>query len=313
MFGCFFLYPISLRVRYKYGIRSTVLFGGALLLPLFLFSPMVPNMDLLFLTFSIPTAIACSIIGCATFTTIIECFERHQGLAFGIRSSMNALGTVMFSFVLPILLSELGWQRTFWILTGISFITMCYACVYVDSGHSDPYPSERVCSVSTVISLPAKDFSKDDLSIYWKLLKSREVLIFLAAHIIFGFVVFMPPVFMVSGKDVLSFVYLPSFFFLFYSFPPFLLSSFPPFLFPFLPSLLFSSPFLLPSFSLPLSSFPPSFPPSSFDPFLLSFPEFSFMHLDADGLSSFLMKISLCHHRSSLPQTLATRYPNPNG
>lgn len=203
MFGCFFLFPISLRMRYKYGIRKTVLFAGALLVPLFLFSPMVPNMDLLFLTFSIPIAISCSIIGCATFTTIIECFEKHQGMAFGIRSSMNALGTVIFSFVLPILLSELGWKWTFWILTGVSFITICYAFVYNNAGDTEEYPRERVCSVSTVISLPAKEFSKNDLAIYGKLLKSKKLLVFLAAHTVFVFVVFMPPVFMVSFPLIL--------------------------------------------------------------------------------------------------------------
>ena len=198
MFGCFFLYPISLRLRYKYGIRATVLCAGALLLPIFIFSPMVPNMDLLFLTFSMPTAIACSVIGCATFTTIKECFDRHEGVAFGIRSSMNALGTVMFSFVLPILLVELDWQRTFWILAGISFITICYAFMYNDAETTNGYPSERVCSVSTVISLPTKEFSKNDLSIYWKLLKNKQLLLFLTAHTVFAVVVFMPPVFMVS-------------------------------------------------------------------------------------------------------------------
>ena len=201
MFGCFFLYPLSLRMRYKYGIRTTVLCAGALLLPVFIFSPMVPSMDLLFVTFSIPAAIACSIVGCATYTTIIECFECHQGLAFGVRSSMNALGTVMFSFVLPILLAELGWQKTFWILTGISFITMCYAFLYHDTGETEDYRRERVCSVSTVIGLPTKEFSKDDMSIYWKLLKSKKLLIFLMAHTVFAIVVFMPPVFMVGCYD----------------------------------------------------------------------------------------------------------------
>ena len=205
MFGCFFLYPISLRMRYKYGIRNTVLCAGALLLPIFIFSPMVPSMDFLFLTFSLPTAVACSIISCATVTTINECFERHQGVAFGIRSSMNALGTVMFSFVLPILLTELDWQRTFWILAGISFITICYAFLYNDAGTTENYRSERVCSVSTVISVRTKEFSKDDLRIYWKLLKSKKVVVFLMAHAVFAIVVFMPPVFMVC---YLNFMFL---------------------------------------------------------------------------------------------------------
>jgi MFS family permease len=197
MFGCFFLYPFSLRLRYRYGIRSTVLCAGALLLPVFIFSPMVPNMDLLFLTFSLPVAVACSIISCATVTTITECFQSHQGVAFGIRSSMNALGTVMFSFVLPLLLTELDWQRTFWILSGISFITICYAFLYNDAGTTEDFRTERVCSVSTVISVHTKEFSKDDLCIYWKLLKSKNFLVFLLAHAVFTIVVFMPPVFMV--------------------------------------------------------------------------------------------------------------------
>lgn len=197
MFGCFFLYPMSLRLRYKFGIRSTVLCAGGLLLPMFIFSPMVQSMDMLFLTFSVPAAVACSIISCATFTTIKECFQKHAGVAFGIRSSTNALGTVVFSFVLPIMLSDLGWRRTFWILIGISFITILYAFMYNDAGTTDDYRTERVCSVSTVISLPTKEFSKDDMSVYWKLLRSKKLLVFLIAHTVFTIVVFLPPVFMV--------------------------------------------------------------------------------------------------------------------
>ncbi|CAB4040245.1 monocarboxylate transporter 10-like [Paramuricea clavata] len=198
MFGCFFLYPISLRMRYKYGIRKTVLCAGALLVLVFILSPMVPNMALLFLTFSVPMAIACSILSCATFTTIRECFEKHEGVAFGIKSSMNALGTVLFSVFLPILLTKLDWQRTFLILIGISFITFLYALMYNDAGTTEDYRSERICSVSTVISLPTKEFSKNDLKIYWKLLKNKKLLVFLLAHTVFTIVVFMPPIFMVQ-------------------------------------------------------------------------------------------------------------------
>ena len=158
---------------------------------------MVPSMDLLFVTFSTPVAVACSVISCATVTTITECFERHQGVAFGIRSSMNALGTVMFSFVLPILLSELDWQRTFWILAGISFITICYAFLYNDAGKIENHRTERVCSVSTVISVHNKEFSKEDFRIYRELLQNKELLVYLMAHAVFAIVVFMPPVFMV--------------------------------------------------------------------------------------------------------------------
>lgn len=197
-FGCLFLYPFALRFRYKFGLRTTVLFAGALLLPVFIFSPMVKNMNLLFLTFSVPVAISCSIISVVTLTTITECFDRHQGVAFGIRSTLNALGTVMFSLVLPVMLNDFGWSRTFWVLSGISLITFFYGFLYNDRESKDGYPSERVCSVSTVISLPSKDFSKDDLLIYRKILQDKKVIVFLAAHTIFAIVIFLPPMFMVS-------------------------------------------------------------------------------------------------------------------
>ena len=193
MFGCFFLYPFALRMRYKFGIRTTVLFAGVLLLLLFILSPMVPTMNLLFLTFSLPFAIAGSIIDCATFTTILKYFEEYKGFAFGTRLGANALGTIMYSFILPIFLTEIGWERTFWILIGICFITMCYGLLHNDS------PSASDCTVSNQDEeLRPKDLKKDDMRIYYKLLKNKELIVFLTANTVFSLVIFMPPVFMVS-------------------------------------------------------------------------------------------------------------------
>ena len=193
MFGCFFLYPFAMRMRYKFGIRATVLFAGVLLLPLFILSPMVPTMNLLFLTFSIPFAISGSIIDCATFTTILKYFEKYKGVAFGTRLGSNALGTIMYSFIFPILLTEIGWERTFWILIGICFITMCYGLLHNDS------PSASDCTVGTPDGdVMPKDITQDDVQIYYRLLKNKECIVFLTANTIFCSVVFMPPVFMVS-------------------------------------------------------------------------------------------------------------------
>lgn len=197
MFGCFFFYPLALRMRYKFGIRATVLFAGALLLPVFILSPMVPSMDLLFLTFSIPFAISGSIIGCATYTTIEGYFEKYVGVAFGIRSGANALGIIMYSFLLPILLTEIGWNRTFWILTGICFITICYGLVYYDSQSFDDYSLGSVSVDTDSTVAPVKEIN-DDLRIYLRLLKHKEFVVFFVANTVFAFVVFMPPVFMVQ-------------------------------------------------------------------------------------------------------------------
>lgn len=193
MFGCFFLYPFALQLRYKFGIRATVLFAGVLLLPSFILSPMVHTLNLFFLTFSVPFSVAGSIIACATFTTILEHFDKYRGVAFGVRLGSNALGTVLYSIILPVLLTEIGWKRTFWILIGICFITICYALLHNDT------PSTSDCSRcnSDEEGLP-KVLTKDDIRTYYRLLRNKECIVFLVANTIFSSVVFMPPVFMVS-------------------------------------------------------------------------------------------------------------------
>ena len=214
MFGCFFLYPFALRLRYKYGIRATVLFAGALLLPLFILSPMVPSMNLLFLTFSLPFAVAGSLIDCATFTTILEHFDKHKGIAFGVRLGTNALGMIMFSWSLPVLLSEIQWKHTFWILTGICFITICYGLVYSDSQSIDDC-ALRTGSTDSMESLP-KDVTRDDYKVYYGLLQNKELVVFLIANTVFISVIFMPPVFMVSCQILVElfcwyFIHVPKY------------------------------------------------------------------------------------------------------
>ena len=278
MSGCLFLYPFTLRIRRKFGIRTSVLIAGALMLPLFLASPMVPSMDFLFLTFSVPFAIAASLVGCATLTTILDYFDKFQGVAFGVRLSASSLGAIMFSYLIPILLEEIGWQRTFWILTGICFVTMCFALAYNDTKCPCDHPANNNNNEEMVQKI-------DERKIYSRLLKNKEYLVYLIANTVFSSVVFMPPVFMVSYSlltkvCLFCFVHFPSLSLLHLPFRS--LSSFPPsvpipfsspsipvpsrfFPFCFLPFSSFSVPFLYPTFrSIPslfrLLSFPPVVP-----------------------------------------------------
>ena len=238
------------------------------MLPLFLASPMVPSMDFLFLTFSVPFAIAASLVGCATLTTILDYFDKFQGVAFGVRLSASSLGAIMFSYLIPILLEEIGWQRTFWILTGICFVTMCFALAYNDTKCPCDHPANNNNNEEMVQKI-------DERKIYSRLLKNKEYLVYLIANTVFSSVVFMPPVFMVGYSlrtKVCLFCFVPFHHFLLPS-PsvpiPFSSPSIPvpsrfvPFCF--LPFSSFSVPFLYPTFrSIPslfrLLSFPPVVP-----------------------------------------------------
>ena len=235
------------------------------MLPLFLASPMVPSMDFLFLTFSVPFAIAASLVGCATLTTILDYFDKFQGVAFGVRLSASSLGAIMFSYLIPILLEEIGWQRTFWILTGICFVTMCFALAYNDTKCPCDHPANNNNNEEMVQKI-------DERKIYSRLLKNKEYLVYLIANTVFSSVVFMPPVFMVSYSlltkvCLFCFVPFPSLSLLHLPFRS--LSSFPPsvsfrpysILFPFYPRSISFRSILFPSVlflfrSLPLPHVP---------------------------------------------------------
>ena len=184
----------------------------------------------------------------------------------------------MFSYLIPILLEEIGWQRTFWILTGICFVTMCFALAYNDTKCPCDHPANNNNNEEMVQKI-------DERKIYSRLLKNKEYLVYLIANTVFSSVVFMPPVFMVSYSlltkvCLFCFVHFPSLSLLHLPFRS--LSSFPPsvpipfsspsipvpsrfFPFCFLPFSSFSVPFLYPTFrSIPslfrLLSFPPVVP-----------------------------------------------------
>lgn len=202
-FCTFFLYPFTLHMREKLGHRVIVLLAGALVVPTFLLSPSMPTMNLLFLTFSVPFGVTCSIIDCATVATISEYFDKYRGVAFGLRIGTAALGTMMYSFSLPVLMSEIGWKTTFGILISMSCICVFYASVYrrplveCSVAGTEPLKINSSCKKINVNLIKRVMRDEDDLRMYHRLLKDKKFLMFLLPSITFYAVVLMPPIFMV--------------------------------------------------------------------------------------------------------------------
>ena len=241
------------------------------MVPTFFLTPLMPTMNLLFLTFSIPYGITCSIIYCAVFTTILEYFDRRRGTAFGVVIGCNALGTTMYSFFLPVLMNRVGWKETSWILTGMSFICVIFALVYRKP------ESRRQCSVNgedVEVKLNGKKMEvnlkectledeDDHLRTYCQLLKNKRFLMSLISFVSFTSVALMPSVFMVS-------FFIPFHFSSLGCLPVFIFFHFLCFLPSFLAFFFFFSFFLFFFLFFFLSSFLPSFR-SSFLSFFLSF------------------------------------------
>ena len=92
-------------------------------------TPFVPNMNYVFLTFSIPIGISTSFISVLSIITQREYFSKYYGLAIGLRYSANALGSVVISFILPLTLDRIGFKHTLLSMIALSPFILCYGLV----------------------------------------------------------------------------------------------------------------------------------------------------------------------------------------
>ena len=113
----------------RLGFRWCMLISSIFYCSSLLATPFVPNMNYVFLTFSIPIGISTSFISVLSIITQREYFSKYYGLAIGLRYSANALGSVVISFILPLTLDRIGFKHTLLSMIALSPFILCYGLV----------------------------------------------------------------------------------------------------------------------------------------------------------------------------------------
>jgi hypothetical protein len=184
------LAPVTVYVHGRVGFRWCMFIASVLYTFSLCVTPFMTDLNVLFLTYSIPFGFALSLVVTLSVVTQREYFSKYFGLAVGVRFSANAIGAVVVSFILPIVLAELGYKMTFISLLVFAPMILCYGLVARHHVHQDT-------------ELRKRD-GKSTINLYKEFLQDKSFTTCLVAIAMFFSTCFIPMIFLVSKKIVLG-------------------------------------------------------------------------------------------------------------
>ena len=156
----------------------------------FLVTPFMPNLNFLFISFSILFGIVVSFVGTLSITTQRKYFHKYYGFAVGVRYCSNSLGAIAFSFTLPIIIQAIGVEKTFLSLLVLTPVFLCSALAYLSN----------VDDTQTDHDISRNTEPLTRRNIYYEFLQDKSFLLYLASSGVFFFSINIPMVYMVSQK-----------------------------------------------------------------------------------------------------------------
>ena len=184
------LSPVAVYVHERVGFRWCMFIASVLYAFSLCVTPFMTDLNVVFLTYSIPFGCSLSLVSTLSVITLREYFSKYFGFATGLRFSGNATGSVAISFVLPIILAETGYKMTFVSLLVFAPIILCYGFV---ARHHHVHQDTEL----------RKTDGKSAINLYKEFLQDRSFTICLIAIGMYFFTSFIPTIFLVSRKIVL--------------------------------------------------------------------------------------------------------------
>jgi hypothetical protein len=176
-----------------FGLRRVALASGVLTVFAFVSTPHIPNLGYIFLTYSIPFGIATGFHECITVVSLREYFSKQLGLATGVRYAATGIGTVLVSYLIPIILDVAGWHA---MITSFASLGLMYA-VLAMSYKPLPIVEENDASAA-ILHRKEDELQYGCLQATKSLLKDKRMLLFLTGNALFSVVQYIPNIFMVS-------------------------------------------------------------------------------------------------------------------
>ena len=125
-----FSYPFAVSLYHRFGFRAMAITSTILVTFSYLTTPLVPSANYLFLTYCIPQGIGCGFMDCLSLTMLPEFFDKYVGLATGIRLACVATGSMIFNYILPIIVEGIGWKTMFYYFSSAGVVLLFYAYFY---------------------------------------------------------------------------------------------------------------------------------------------------------------------------------------
>lgn len=189
-------------LRRRFGLRPVMFCSAVLVVFTFTSTPFMPSLNFVFLTYSIPFGISAGFLDCLSIITLREYFDKHLGLACGLRFASVATGGMTFNYFLPIFIERLSWKKTFFAFSSLGAAFVVYALVYRsrDSGKE----AFDVISAKDQEIEASEEISRKIGASYGFVRNKGFLLVLTASALYFGICV-VPAMFVVSVRKLLSY------------------------------------------------------------------------------------------------------------
>lgn len=177
-----------------FGLRRVMLASAVLTVSAFVTTPHVPQLEFIFLTFSIPFGIACGFYEGVSVVVLPQYFDKILGLATGIRYAGNGSGPIIVSYFIPIFFDTVGWHAMITAFSGLGLMFVAFALSY------KPLPIVGDAESSNAILQTKQDegANLDLLQVTKSLIKDKRILLMLIGIALFSLVEYTPNMFMVG-------------------------------------------------------------------------------------------------------------------
>ena len=149
----------------------------------------VGSINYMFLTYGVLVGTGAAQVFGPALAIIPHLFDKYVSIATSIGNSALTLGLTFFSFVLPTLFQELGWQKTLWILAVIGPLISMSGLAF--SG----LPLKQDCSVEN-----RDEKATEKAQPWWEIIKKKALVLWCAVLFIIGLDEFIPLFLVVSVK-----------------------------------------------------------------------------------------------------------------
>jgi MFS family permease len=192
-----FSFPFAVRLQHRFGFRAIAITSGILVIISFLTTPLIPSANYLFVSYCIPYGIGVGFMDCISITILPEFFDKYLGLAIGMRFASVSIGSMINSYLFPILIESIGWKKMFYCFSSTGAAYLIYAFFY-KTKPTIPTDREVVeakdCDI--VVTNDVCELSADRLHI----LRDRGFQLIVIGCLPFFFAVNVPLMFMVCTK-----------------------------------------------------------------------------------------------------------------
>lgn len=178
------LSPLVVYIHERISFRWCMFIASLLFCFSMSITPFLNNFYLVLFGFSVPFGLSISFVSTLSVVTQREYFSKHFGLAVGLRYTANAVGTIVLSFILPIILSDLGYKMTFLSLLIFSPVPIVFGMV---ARHQPRSSSDKNVRASV-------------FSLWREFLQDKSFALNLMAVAIYFLICFVPLIYMVSIK-----------------------------------------------------------------------------------------------------------------